>query len=42
MHIVFFLGTVRQDMDVTIDGIFLECYEDLAIQQLNKIRENAP
>ena len=35
----FFLGTVRQDMDENIDGIFLECYEDLAVQQLNKIRE---
>ena len=40
-HIVFFLGTVRQDVDVNIDGIFLECYEDLAIQQLNKIRERS-
>ena len=37
----FFLGTVRQDMDVNIDGIFLECYEELAIQQLNKIRERS-
>ncbi|MDA8669012.1 molybdenum cofactor biosynthesis protein MoaE [Alphaproteobacteria bacterium] len=35
----FFLGTVRQDIDENIDGIFLECYEDLAAQQLNKIRE---
>lgn len=35
----FFLGTVRQDIDENIDGIFLECYEDLAVQQLNKIRE---
>jgi len=41
VHIVFFLGTVRQDMDVNIDGIFLECYEELAIQQLNKIRERS-
>lgn len=35
----FFLGTVRQDIDENIDGIFLECYEDLAVQQLKKIRE---
>lgn len=36
----FFLGTVRQDINSNIDGIFLECYEDLAIRQLNKIKED--
>ena len=35
----FFLGTVRQDINENIDGIFLECYEDLAYSQLNKIKE---
>ena len=37
----FFLGTVRQDINDNIDGIFLECYEDLAISQLNKIKEDS-
>ena len=36
----FFLGTVRPDINSNIDGIFLECYEDLAIRQLNKIKED--
>ena len=35
----FFLGTVRQDINNNIDGIFLECYEGLAYSQLNKIKE---
>ncbi len=35
----FFLGTVRQDINDNIDGIFLECYEGLAYSQLNKIKE---
>ena len=35
----FFLGTVRQDINYDIDGIFLECYRDLAYNQLNKIKE---
>ena len=37
----FFLGTVRQDINDDIDGIFLECYEDLAYNQLNKIKEDS-
>ena len=37
----FFLGTVRQDINDSINGIFLECYEDLAISQLNKIKEDS-
>ena len=40
----FFLGTVRSDLSSSkekIKGIFLECYEDLAINQLNKIRNRA-
>ena len=37
----FFLGTVRQDINDNIDGIFLECYEDLAYSQLNKIKEDS-
>ena len=37
----FFIGTVRQDVNDNIDGIFLECYEDLAYSQLNKIREDS-
>ena len=37
----FFLGTVRQDVNDNIDGIFLECYEDLAYNQLNKIKEDS-
>ena len=35
----FFLGTVRQNINEDIDGIFLECYEDLAYNQLNYIKE---
>ena len=40
----FFLGTVREDLNKSgekINGIFLECYKDLAIKQLSKIREQA-
>ena len=40
----FFLGTVRDDIlknEKEIDGIFLECYQDLAHQQLAKIRNQA-
>ena len=37
----FFLGTVRQDINDDIDGIFLECYEDLAYNQLNEIKEDS-
>ena len=40
----FFLGTVRDDIlknEKKIDGIFLECYQDLAHQQLTKIRNQA-
>ena len=40
----FFLGTVRNDIlknEKKIDGIFLECYQDLAHQQLTKIRNQA-
>ena len=37
----FFLGTVRKDINDNIDGIFLECYKDLAISQLNKIKEDS-
>ena len=37
----FFLGTVRQDINENIDGIFLECYEDLAYSQLNKIKKDS-
>ena len=40
----FFLGTVRDDIlknEKKIDGIFLECYQDLAHQQLAKIRNQA-
>ena len=37
----FFLGTVRQEMNDNIDGIFLECYKDLAYSQLNKIKEDS-
>ena len=37
----FFLGTVRQNINDNIDGIFLECYEDLAYSQLNQIREDS-
>ena len=37
----FFIGTVRQDINDDIDGIFLECYEELAYSQLNKIKEDS-
>ncbi len=40
----FFLGTVRKEIkqvDEEIDSIFLECYEDLANQQLSTIRDQA-
>ena len=37
----FFLGTVRQDINDNIDGIFLECYEELAYSQLNKIKKDS-
>ena len=37
----FFIGTVRQDINDNIDGIFLECYEDLAYSQLNEIIEDS-
>ena len=37
----FFLGTVRWDINDNIDGIFLECYEDLAYGQLNKIKKDS-
>ena len=37
----FFLGTVRQEINDNIDGIFLECYEDLAYSQLNKIKKDS-
>ena len=40
----FFLGTVRDDIlkkEKKIDGIFLECYQELAYQQLTKIRDQA-
>ena len=40
----FFLGTVRSDLSSSnknINGIFLECYEELAIAQLENIRTQA-
>ncbi len=40
----FFLGTVRDDLNKSgkkINEIFLECYKDLAVKQLSKIREQA-
>ena len=37
----FFLGTVRQDINDDINGIYLECYEDLAYSQLNQIKEDS-
>ena len=40
----FFLGTVRSDLSFSnteIKGIYLECYEELAISQLEKIRLQA-
>jgi len=39
-----FLGTVREDLfneKTSIESIFLECYEDLALKQLDKIRTEA-
>ncbi len=39
-----FLGTVRSDLDSSnkkIKGIYLECYEELALVQLKKIRSKA-
>ena len=40
----FFLGAVRSDLSSSnkkIKGIYLECYEELAIAQLKKIRSKA-
>ena len=40
----FFLGTVRSDLSSSnrkIKGIFLECYKELALIQLKKIRRKA-
>ena len=40
----FFLGTVRADLSLSntkIKGIFLECYKELAMAQLKKIRLQA-
>ena len=40
----FFLGTVRKEIkefNEEIDSIFLECYKELAIQQLSLIREQS-
>ena len=40
----FFLGTVRSDLSLSntkIKGIFLECYKELAMAQLEKIRLQA-
>ena len=40
----FFVGAVRSDLSLSnkkIKGIFLECYEELAIAQLQKIRTQA-
>ena len=37
----FFLGTVRQEINDDINGIYLECYEDLAYSQLNQIKEDS-
>ncbi len=40
----FFLGTVRSDLTSSnkkIKGIYLECYEELALVQLKKIRSKA-
>ncbi len=40
----FFLGTVRSDLSSSnkkIKGIFLECYKELALAQLKKIRSKA-
>ena len=40
----FFLGTVRSDLSSSnkkVKGIYLECYEELALAQLKKIRSKA-
>ncbi len=40
----FFLGTVRSDLSFSnteVKGIFLECYKELAMAQLEKIRLKA-
>jgi len=40
----FFLGTVRSDLSSSnkkIKGIYLECYKELALVQLKKIRSKA-
>ena len=40
----FFLGTVRSDLsssNMKIKGIYLECYEELALVHLKKIRSKA-
>ena len=40
----FFLGTVRSDLSSSnkkIKGIYIECYEELALAQLKKIRNKA-
>ena len=40
----FFLGTVRSDLSSSnkkIKGIYLECYHELALTQLKKIRSKA-
>ncbi len=40
----FFLGAVRSDLSSSnkkIKGIYLECYEELALAQLKKIRRRA-
>ena len=37
----FFIGTVRRGINENIDGIFLECYEDLAYSQLNEIKKDS-
>lgn len=42
--ISIFLGTVRDDLfneNQIIESIFLECYEELAMKQLNEIRKEA-
>ena len=44
MQYSFFLGTVRSDLSSSnkkIKGIYLECYEELALAQLKKIRNKA-
>ena len=37
----FFLGTVRQEINDDTNGIYLECYEDLAYSQLKQIKEDS-